>query len=279
MDGSALSLNSRPRHGGGGALARRATRSLVLWSGGVDSTYALKRLLAETRDEVFSHHVEVQRWNSGEGPGLRSRFEALAIERLRDALAAETRGFVHTTSRVDLPACGPVHGQAALLAFLGGLAAMGHGFTPFDRILVGVNADTDPGWDPDSAACALRRTRLARALRAAWGGDEVPRVYLWDPRPHKVAMVDYLGPRLAALTVSCRAPREAPEDGTPGLAACGECGKCRGAAAWRRTPVALTAPGNGEAAPGRPLFRRLVEARSRTPAPPDAAAASDPPGP
>ena len=46
-----------------------STRSLVLWSGGLDSTYSLVRLLASTEDEIYAHHVHlnVRREDGDEG--------------------------------------------------------------------------------------------------------------------------------------------------------------------------------------------------------------------
>jgi len=275
--------------------ARRRTRSLVLWSGGLDSTYTLVRLLRETRDVVYSHFVRL--------PGERFELEEQAIARLRTALAGRVREYAHTASRLD-PGCAP-GADAALLAFLAARVAAGLGFTPFDRLLLGVNGDRDPGWDPRTAACALRRARIARAVRAAWGCDEVPQLYLWEPRPLRAQMRRYLGPALAALTVSCTRPMRAEGEGAP-LRSCGRCERCREpgpqpdgeapaapalnpAAAPPLNPAvtppldaaAAQAPGLAPAPAARttPLFRHLVEARSRTPAPPGAAAASDPRAP
>ena len=254
MDGPALTLNGRPRIRGGGALCARGrvTRSLVLWSGGLDSTYALLRLLRESDDAVFSHHVRIDRGARAAAAARRADCEAAAVQRLLAPLQEAARPFHHGTSRVDLRGLGgaacAITGDAALLGFLAAHATMAHGFTPFDRVLVGVNGDADPGWQPDTAACALRRARLARALRAAWGCDEVPLIYLWEPRPTKAAMRDYLGDAIASRTVSCLRPRPAGE-GDAVLVPCGECAKC----AWdaRRPPtsaIPASAAGRGAAA-------------------------------
>jgi 7-cyano-7-deazaguanine synthase in queuosine biosynthesis len=271
-----LSLFDRPRSGGGGALAEveGGRRCLVLWSGGVDSTYTLLRLLRDSGEAVYSHHVRIER---GPGADCRGDLEEAAIARLRPALVEAGRAFVHTASRVDLGAIGTPGGEAGLLGFLSAHAAMAHRFTPFDRVLVGVNADLDPGWVPGSAACALRRARLAAALRAAWGCDEVPQVYLWDPRPTKAAMWHDLGPRLAPLTASCLHPRR--EHGSVAPEPCGACARC----AWRARAMGDVrfsgVPGDDAAEQSPPPFRHLVLALSRTPEPGGPDEASDPPGP
>ena len=242
MEPQALTLNRSPRHGGGIPLhAGHQRRSLLLWSGGVDSTYALVRLLRTTRDHVFTHHVCFA------GPGSdRCSFELAAIEQLRECLEHRERHFTHTNSRIDLSELSSRGADSSILTFMAAQAAMAHALTPFDRILFGVNGDRDPGWNPDSAACALRRSRMAQALRAAWGCDEVPQIYLWLPRPCRAQMNTTLGPVLLALTVSCMQPvRESAtvlrktdlaQSAGPSLAvgrsheeslrACGRCAKC-----------------------------------------------------
>ena len=250
----------------------RSTRSLVLWSGGVDSSYSLLRVLRETGDEVFTHHVQLLSAGSGGDLPLRVALEGRAIDALREAITQRERHFRHTTSRVD-PGLAGAGGGAALLAFMAARVALVSGFTPFDRILLGVNADRDPGWNPDTAACALRRARLAGAIRAAFGCDEVPHVYLWEPRPAKAHMLAYLGQELAALTVSCLTPA-AGEAGVP--TACGACARCREVPL---APGAGLSPmrGNARAARTPPLFRHLVESQSKRQESQAAAAASGQP--
>lgn len=275
MSDGSLSATGRPRASGGGASCReRTTRSLVLWSGGLDSTYALLRLLEQTADEVFSHHVRVVR--TADDPAAHAaRWQADAIARLHGRLVARARNFEHSSSCVDLGGTVGACVDAALLAFMAAQAARVHGFTPFDRVLVGVNADEDPGWAPDSAACALRRVRLARALRAAFGCDEVPQIYLWEPRPDKATMAAFLGRALVPATVSCLHPVvHGGADAQP----CGSCRKCRIRARWDPRPVTAPAP-SGEAARTPPRFRHRARLPSRTPAPEGEVAASGPAAP
>jgi 7-cyano-7-deazaguanine synthase in queuosine biosynthesis len=272
MSDGSLGVTGRPRASGGGPSCRgRATRSLVLWSGGLDSTYALLRLLEHSGDEVFSHHVRVVRAASDPAAHVGACQEH-AIERLHGRLIARARNFEHSSTRVDLGGTAGACVDAALLAFMAAQAARVHRFTPFDRVLVGVNADEDPGWAPDSAACALRRARLARALRAAWGCDEVPQIYLWEPRPDKAAMAAFLGRALVPATVSCLHPvAHGGADAQP----CGACRKCRVRAGWDPRPLTHPA-GSGEAARTPPPSRHRARLPNRTPALAGEAAASGP---
>jgi 7-cyano-7-deazaguanine synthase in queuosine biosynthesis len=235
MEPHALTLNQAPRFGGGVTLQGiqskqfpRRTRSLILWSGGIDSTYTLVRLLRTTDDQVFTHHVRIMDANGSRQSG----YESSAIDALRKSLMRSERAFEHTASSVDLRQLSGRGVDSSILAFMAAQAAMTHDLTPYDRILVGVNGDVDPGWDPETAACALRRARIARALRAAWGCDEVPQVYLWLPRPHRSQMTEFLGSQLMALTASCLRPVKMSSSGQqrdvmPAFKACGECAKCR----------------------------------------------------
>lgn len=275
MSDGSLCPTGRPRVSADGqSLRARITRSLVLWSGGLDSTYTLARLLEHTCDEVFSHHVQVVRGADDDARHL-ADYQHGALEILRGRLIARARNFEHSVSRVDLGGVAGACVDAALLAFMAAQAARAHAFTPFDRVLLGVNADEDPGWSPDSAACALRRARLARALRAAFGCDEVPHIYLWEPRPEKTAMATYLGRALVPATVSCLRPRV---QGAGEAHACGECRKCRARAAWDPWPATAASAG-GEAARTRLPFRHLAQSPSERRAPAAAASASGPPAP
>ena len=244
MEAPNLTLNETPRHGGELPLHHpQRRRSLLLWSGGVDSTYSLLRLLRTTSDHVFTHHVRINGGNGRE----RGQFEGAALQGLRACLSRRERSFTHTTSSLDLSELGGRSLDSSILAFMAAQAAMTHALTPFDRIVIGVNGDCDPGWNPDSLACALRRSRMARALRAAWGCDEVPQIYLWLPRPLRPQMIGTLGAELYLLTASCSQPEHEQradagnvqhgDDGgvtracdsgqTPELRACGRCAKCR----------------------------------------------------
>ena len=207
---------------------RRTIRSLVMWSGGLDSTYALARLLEETSDEVYAHHIHLNApRDDSKSRSRRCEFEAQAISRLVAPMKSRYRHFEYTESRADLTAFPCFARDTTTAMFFAAQLAMSRGFTPFDRIIVGVD-DEDPRWRPGTELYALRRTLLNRILRSVWESEEIPFLYVFYPRPSRADAYAYLGEDLAPLTVSCRHP----EAGGLGFAddnlrPCNACAKCR----------------------------------------------------
>ena len=213
----------------------RTIRSLVMWSGGLNSTYALARLLDETRDEVFAHHIHLNApRDDGKTRSRRCEFEAQAISRLVAPLRTRYRNFEYSESRADLTAFPIFARDATTAVFFAAQLAMSRGFTPLDRILIGVD-DEDPRWRPGTELYALRRILINRILRAVWESEEVPYFYVFHPRPARADVFAFLGDELAPLTVSCRHP-EAGELGfvDDDLRPCRACPKCRSRAKLER---------------------------------------------
>ena len=213
-------------------VPRRRGRSLVMWSGGLDSTYALARLLEQTDDEVYAHHIHLNApRDDGKARSRRCEFEAQAVSRLSSLLKSRYRGFDYSESRADLTAFPNFARDTATAMYFAAQLAMSRHFTPLERIVLGVN-DDDPRWRSGSELYAFRRTVLNRVLRAVWESEDVPYLYLFDPRPSKSEEAAYLGAEISALTVSCRHPQTSGVGFTDdGLHPCGDCRKCRGRSA------------------------------------------------
>ncbi len=223
-------------------MARRKIRSLVMWSGGLDSTYALARLLNDTGDEVYAHHIHLNApRDDAKARSRRCEFEAQAISRLVAPLKSRYRNFDYSESRADVTAFPCFARETTTAMFFAAQLAMSRGFTPFDRVVFGVN-DEDPRWRPGTELYSLRRMLMNRILRAVWESEEIPYLYVFSPRPSKADAFGYLGEELAQLTVSCRHP----EAGGLGFAEdtvrpCNSCAKCR-------SREMLQQPGKDEAA-------------------------------
>jgi hypothetical protein len=206
----------------------RKVRSLVMWSGGLDSTYVLARLLQETADEVYAHHIHLNApRDDAKSRSRRCEFEAQAISRLVVPMKSRFRNFEYSESRADLTAFACFARDATSAMFFAAQLAMSRGFTPFDRILIGVD-DEDPRWRPGTELYALRRTLMNRILRAVWESEEIPYLYVFYPRPSRADAFEYLGKELAPLTVSCRHPEAGGVGfGEDALRPCNACSKCR----------------------------------------------------
>ena len=206
----------------------RQIRSLVMWNGGLDSTYTLVRLLRETDDEVIAHHVRYLRARpSSGGADSQSAYQAGAVAELIPELRSRYRPFQYSESRVDLSMLSRAGSNTGVALFVAGQVAINNGLTPFDRILLGVNADRDREWRPHTYACAFRRAIGMRLLRGVWESEEVPFLYLWQPRPTRAEELAYLPEEVAALTACCRQPKTV-DRGLSGLQAegCGQCEDC-----------------------------------------------------
>ncbi len=205
-------------------------RTLVLWSGGIDSTYTVWRLLT-LEQRVVTLHVALESTDAASSDP-RARFEARAIGRLRAAMAEQLDPSIapplHLQSACSLPGAIAQHSRASVLVFSAARAMVAQAFTPWDRLTFGVNGDVNPEWHPHSASCALRRLLTMRQLRAAMERDDVPRLALWQPRPNKADMLAALPSALARHVVSCAAPRRTDN---AQFHVCGQCRKCR----WRQS--------------------------------------------
>lgn len=233
-EGNAGEPVETPRAGssvaGQGAKAgqRRRTRSLVMWSGGLDSTYALARLLRDSDNDVYAHHIHLNalREDDGKSRSRRCEYEAQAVSQMLVPLKSSFGAFEYSESRADLTAFSSFARDSATAMYFAAQLAMSRRFTPFDRIVLGVN-DSDPRWRSGTELYAYRRSLLNRILRAVWESEEVPYLYVMDPRPSKIGAMEYLGAELAMLTVSCRYPKSGVSFGEDDMRSCGTCPKCQ----------------------------------------------------
>ncbi|RVU35757.1 methyltransferase domain-containing protein [Hwanghaeella grinnelliae] len=197
------------------ALVRRRQATLVMFSGGIDSVYALHRLLRESDDEIIAHHIH---FINREG---RHRAEDAACRRIVEFLRSSVRNFVYTESTID---------RRHFRAF--GMDDMSVGFE------VGVIANSfliDRGFGIDrwtSGTCLEeeieyygpreieRFEHVLNAVAASCYPNPAPRFFQLEMIPKREQM-DYMGPELTGLCWTCRSPVW-QADGTPT-----ECGTCK----------------------------------------------------
>jgi 7-cyano-7-deazaguanine synthase in queuosine biosynthesis len=110
-------------------------RMIVMWSGGIDSTFKLAYLLNETERQVHAHHVHIV---NREG---RHKTERAACRALRSKLKA-IRGFVYTESRIDHRQHDRIPFDMAIVAFEAGVVARsgdGRNSEPFTHWTIGTH--------------------------------------------------------------------------------------------------------------------------------------------
>jgi 7-cyano-7-deazaguanine synthase in queuosine biosynthesis len=207
--------------------------TLVLCSGGLDSTHALWQALRAGCGPVLVHHVVLTFAKAGGPPGPRAVAEREAFEAVVACLRREYPQLRCSRSTVALPEEAEPAGRAAVLVFVAARAAVAARLCSRDVIVLGTNGDPRSGWQAGSAALALRRLLVSRGLRAGMERDDVPRLVVPEAPPTKAQMWAALPAVLRQHVMSCHSPvpRRHAAAGEPRMTGCGHCARCRGRAA------------------------------------------------
>lgn len=200
---------------------------LVMWSGGIDSTWSLFTLLKNTNDPVFAHHVcKRSRTDDGQHLSRGFEYERAAVRAMIDWFGTYTRGFTYSESYIDLT-CFPHFARDTITAaFMGAQAAMSWDFGEHDKLVMGTNGTEDEGNSDDPRVVYRTRFRSLmnqQTIQAVMQRDAVPDFAWIMPAPTRAQQIEDLPPDLLKLTASCRAPIEAG-DGT--FVRCGVCATC-----------------------------------------------------
>jgi len=171
--------------------------TLAMFSGGLDSTAMLVKLLAESPDELRVHHI---RMVNKEG---RDRAESRAVEAIVAHCRARCRPFRYSESALDFRALEAVPIDYLSIAFVACQVAID---TPgCDRVAVGALAS-----DTDIAKRSARQKRVFEAMYECYRARKLgePRVEWIYPVYHtpKAELAAALPPELLDLTWSCRRP-------------------------------------------------------------------------
>jgi 7-cyano-7-deazaguanine synthase in queuosine biosynthesis len=189
-------------------------RMIVMWSGGIDSTFKLSYLLKETEYQVHAHHVHIV---NREGRGTAER---AACRALRPKLRS-IRRFAYTESTIDHSQHDRIPFDMAIVAFeVGVVARSGEGpkSEPFTHWTIGTHK---------AEGHYQRRFDLYEAMvNAVCFPSDYPAFEMGKvvTKEEEIAYLDDLC--LSADCWYCRTPRA----GRP----CGKCGTCQDVSEARR---------------------------------------------
>jgi 7-cyano-7-deazaguanine synthase in queuosine biosynthesis len=185
-----------------------------MFSGGIDSTAMLVKLLTEGTDELRVHHIHMQ---NREG---RDAAEQRAVNSILSWCREHYRPFRYSESGLDFRALEAIPIDYLSIAFVACQVAID---TPrCSRIAVGALAA-----DTDIENRSARQRRVFDAMYECYRARKLgePSVEWWFPvyAVPKADLARELPPELVELTWSCRRPVETPQGHRP----CGACKACK----------------------------------------------------
>ena len=191
--------------------------TLLMLSGGLDSTAALYKLLTESDDELRAHHIHMVN---------RERRDAAERDAVQAAVAwckSHCRPFRYSESALDFSALEAIPIDYVSIAFVACQVAID---TPgCNRIAVGILA---ADLDEQKRRVSESQRRVFDAMYACYrarklGEPDLAWIYpVYDMSKAQVAAS--LPPELRAAAWSCRRPVATPDGG---YRICGECKPCR----------------------------------------------------
>lgn len=186
-------------------------------SGGADSAAALIKLLSETRDPVFAHHIVL----SDSESATRFKAEDAACDRLVRYCRARYRDFIYTKSLWDFPL--PYFGwNLTLCAFVGARVIRSFPAAKISRYAVGVI--------DEPRTLGMWQERVEEATATFFAGLITARLpfqpeIVW-PVAHmtKREILDFLPAEVVAMVSFCRNPTALEGDR---FRPCGTCVSCK----------------------------------------------------
>ncbi len=191
---------------------RDSTRSIVMLSGGLDSVVVLFNVLAETRQRVHAHHIEIDNYEG------RARAETLALKKIIAYCRKNIRDFEYTTSRSEFH-LGLGGGTDLTLAMFEAARVTKALGGAIDIVYTGHVTSTF--WEMSEGAAVFNAAFINRKFKPEWlrplgrvaGEYRQRKINIYESIPHK----------LADMTWSCREPVSRGR----GFVICGKCRACK----------------------------------------------------
>lgn len=191
---------------------KNGVRSLVMFSGGLDSVALLANILKETDHHVHVHHIEIV---NKEG---RDVAEDIAVEKTLDYIRKNYREFDYSSSRNEF------------MLGLGGGTDLQLALFTAGRVVTALQGNIDfvftghiqpPFWELSEGATVFNAVFIHRRQKPEWlwpfskinAGFTTRKAHIYASIPQE----------LAELTWSCRTPVSATSIYTP----CGKCHACK----------------------------------------------------
>lgn len=190
---------------------RKNIRSLVMYSGGLDSVALLANILAETDHHVHVHHIDIANRDG------RSEVETIAVEKTLNYIRREYRDFDYSSSRNEFNVGWGGGTDLQLTLFTAGrLTTALEGMV--DMVFTG--HIQPPFWELSEGAAVLNAVFIQRKQKPEWlwpfskidGPFGMRKVHIWESIPLE----------LAEMTWSCRRPVKKGDQ----TQACNDCHAC-----------------------------------------------------
>ena len=189
---------------------------LILFSGGIDSTYVLAQKLRETDDTIIAHHVHMVNFEN------RHKAEAEACRAIVDYCQTNYRDFQYSETLVNRSTMKTPGFDVLTVSFEAGIVSSNImiqlGRVP-DYWTMGLNKEE---YEEVSDVSAGRLDHMIAACAAGCFPNKPPE-YVRPVIQPKRELIEYMGPELSQLCWTCRKPVETEN----GFAECGKCKTCK----------------------------------------------------
>ncbi|WP_424948499.1 hypothetical protein [Candidatus Spongiihabitans sp.] len=170
---------------------------LVMWSGGLDSTYVLLSVLKQTVGNVYVHHIRM-----GEEQRKNDEIEnKTSVEELNNWIKNRHGDFKYTENTIDVSAFQEPTERRLQAVYCGAQAAMSLDFERNEDILFGLSMEEFDNWGPDTAG----HWRATQLLKSIWRSEEGPRYRVLVPAVTRTQEMSAIPKELAKMLKHRRA--------------------------------------------------------------------------
>lgn len=168
-------------------------RRLVMWSGGISSTYALVKTLKETEDEVFVHHIGHSSNITAEPDPtsfMGHNLESLAT--LFKLIKQRCRHFDISVSSIGPEKLNKHTNMMNVIGYIAAQAMMSRGMIVADSLVLGTYGDDIGAICRPDDPYQNGRFLIKQMVKTVMRSEDVPRICVPTPLPGKVQQQAYL---------------------------------------------------------------------------------------